>query len=153
MSEVKKKGWQKRRRRNKKGVKRGKEKRRKRTKRRLSEQDVRVLFLWKLLISSVKGEIWRVVVVFLGGEKPDDLFDFEPHTRVEVPMVPTVTDVLVSHSSVVTERCEVSSCCSDWEFVEPQSCSFSKKAGLDSYAGRDEVRRFTSESAPPSRKA
>ena len=32
-------------------------------------------------------------------------------------------------------------------FVEPQSFSFSKKRGLDSYAGRDEVRRFTSESA------
>ena len=38
-----------------------------------------------------------------------------------------VADVPVSPSSVVTELCEVSPCCSDWEFVEPQSFSFSKK--------------------------
>ena len=37
-------------------------------------------------------------------------------------------------------------------FVEPQSFSFSKKADLDNYAGRDEVRRFTSESAPALKK-
>ena len=42
-------------------------------------------------------------------------------------VVPDVTDVPVSPSSVVTEFCDVSSWCSDWEFVEPQSFSFSKK--------------------------
>ena len=68
----------------------------------------------------------------------------EPDARARVRMVPDVTDVPVSPSSVVTELCDVSSCCSDWEFVEPKSFSFSKKAGLDSYAGRDEVRRLTS---------
>ena len=71
--------------------------------------------------------------------------------RVRMRMVPDVTDVPVSPSSVVTELCDVSSCCSDWEFVEPQSFSFSQKR-LDSHAGRDEVRRFTSESAPTLKK-
>ena len=28
---------------------------------------------------------------------------------------------------MVTEPCDVSSCCSDWKVVEPQSFSFSKK--------------------------
>ena len=35
-------------------------------------------------------------------------------------MVPDVTDVPVSPSSVVTEFCDGFSFCSDWEFVEPQ---------------------------------
>ena len=48
--------------------------------------------------------------------KPEDLSDCEPETRVDVTVVP---DVPVSPSSVVTEMCEVSPCCSDWEFVEP----------------------------------
>ena len=34
-------------------------------------------------------------------------------------MVPDVTDVLVSPSSVVTELCDGFSCCSEWDFVEP----------------------------------
>ena len=57
-------------------------------------------------------------------------------------------EVLVSPSSVVTELCYASPCCSDWEFVEPQSLSLSKKACTlwYRYAGRDEVRRITSES-------
>ena len=42
--------------------------------------------------------------------------------------VTDVTDVPVSPSSVVTEFCDGFSFCSDWEFVEPQSFSFSKKA-------------------------
>ena len=41
--------------------------------------------------------------------------------------VPDVTDVLVSSSSMVTELCDGFSCGSDWDFVEPQHCSFSKK--------------------------
>ena len=67
-----------------------------------------------------------------------------------VRVVPDVTEVyLSSPSSVVTELCDVSPCGSDWEVVEPQSCSFSKKRArcLYRYAGRDEVRRLTSESA------
>ena len=39
-------------------------------------------------------------------EKLEDLFDFEPDTRVEVQVVLDVTDVLVSRSSVVTEFCD-----------------------------------------------
>ena len=41
--------------------------------------------------------------------------------------VPDVTHVLVSPSSLVTELCDEYSFCSDWDFVEPQSFSFSKK--------------------------
>ena len=46
---------------------------------------------------------------------------------VAVPEVPDVTGVPVSPSSVVTEFCGGFSCCSDWDFVELQSFSFSKK--------------------------
>ena len=64
-------------------------------------------------------------------------------------MVPDGIDVPVSPSSVVTELFDISPCCSDWEFVEPQSFSFSQKACtlLNRYAGRDEVRSLTSDSA------
>ena len=70
------------------------------------------------------------------------------------PVVPDVTDVPVSPSSVVTELFDVSSFCSDREFVEPQFFSFTKKACtlLFSYAGSDEVRRLTSESASDNEK-
>ena len=65
--EVKKKERQEPRRMKRKSVRRGKERRRKkRTKRRRSEEDVRVLFLLRLLKFLVKGETWRVVVIFLG---------------------------------------------------------------------------------------
>ena len=56
-----------------------------------------------------------------------EAFYCEPDSRARVCMVPDVTDVPVSPSSVVTELCDVSSCCSCWKFVEPQSLSFSKK--------------------------
>ena len=46
------------------------------------------------------------------------------HVRV----VLDVTDVPVSPSSVVTEFCQVFSCCSDREDVVPQSFSFSPKS-------------------------
>ena len=46
---------------------------------------------------------------------------------LEVPDVTDVTDVLVSSSSMVTELCGGFSCGSDWDFVEPQHCSFSQK--------------------------
>ena len=58
-----------------------------------------------------QGEIWRVL------EKPEDLSDCEPETRVDAPVVPDVTDVPVSPSSVVTEFCDGFSCCSDWDLV------------------------------------
>ena len=51
----------------------------------------------------------------------DDLSDRELVSCELVRVVPDVIDVLVSPSSMVTEICEVSPCCSDWEFVEPQS--------------------------------
>ena len=41
--------------------------------------------------------------------------------------MPVVPVVAVSPSSVVTEVCDGFSLDSDWEFVEPQSFSFSKK--------------------------
>ena len=54
-------------------------------------------------------------------EKTEDLSDRESEAWADVLVVLEVTDVLVSLSSVVTELCDVFSCCSDWEFVEPQS--------------------------------
>ena len=49
------------------GQNRGEEmSRKKRTKRGVFKEGLSVLFLWRLLISSVREEIWRVVVVFLG---------------------------------------------------------------------------------------
>ena len=47
-----------------KGEKR--KRRKKRMKRRRSEEDVRVVFLWRLLKSLVKGETWRVMVARRG---------------------------------------------------------------------------------------
>ena len=47
--------------------KRRRKERKKRTKRELLEEDVMVWFLWRLSISLVKGEFWRLVVVFIGG--------------------------------------------------------------------------------------
>ena len=54
-------------------------------------------------------------------ENLDDSSDCELVSCELVRVVRDVIDVLVSLSSVVTELCEVSSLCSDWEFVEPQS--------------------------------
>ena len=51
-------------------------------------------------------------------EKPDDLSECEPVSWGLVRVVPDVTDVPASPSSVVTEFREVSSMCSDREFVE-----------------------------------
>ena len=70
------------------------------------------------------------MVIFLGEtflDKPEDLSVRESEAWVVVPVVPDVTDLLVSPASVVTEFCDGSSCCPDWELVEPQSLSFSKK--------------------------
>ena len=82
-------------------------------------------------------------------EELDDLSDHELASCELVRAVPGVTDVLVSPSSVVTELCDGSPCDSDREFVEPQSFFFLKKACTSwyRYAGRDEVRRLTSDHA------
>ena len=61
-------------------------------------------------------------------DKPEDLSDRKSEVWVDVSMVLDVTDVPVSPSSVVKEFCDGFSCCSDSEFVEPQSFSFSQKA-------------------------
>ena len=67
-------------------------------------------------------------------DNPADLSDCEPDSFALVRVVPDVTDVLVSPSSVVTELFDVSPCCLDWDFVELQSFSFSKRrahCGID----------------------
>ena len=75
--------------------------------------------------------------------------DCDSGTGTSVLLLLVVTDVTVSPSSVVTEVCDGFSLGSDGELVEPQSFSFSQKACslLDSYAGRDEVRKFISKNA------
>ena len=82
-------------------------------------------------------------------DKPEALSDREPVSGGLVRVVPDVTDMPVSPSSVVTEFRDVSSMCSDREFVEPQSFSFSKKRAQ---CCTDEVRKLTSESAPAFKK-
>ena len=87
-------------------------------------------------LGSCGGLTWEDLL-----EKHEDLSGCDPDSWAHVRVVPDVTDVLVSPSSVVTEFCEFFSCCSDWEDVEPQSFSFSKKRAhsLYKYARRDEV--------------
>ena len=68
-------------------------------------------------------------------------------TGTNGPVVPVVTDVLVSLSSVVAEVCHCFSLGSDWEFVEPQSFAFPKKRSfMRAENQRDELRRVASES-------
>ena len=91
----------------KKGAKRGEEKgREKRTKRELLKEDVTVLFLWRPLNFFGKREIRRVAVIFSWEDlldKLEDLSGREFEARVFVLVVPDVTDLPVSPSSVVTE--------------------------------------------------
>ena len=80
-------------------------------------------------------------------EKPEDLSDCEPVSSARVRVVP---DATVSPSSVVTEFCDVSLCCSDREFVEPQSFSFSRKRALCCASTQEEMRYEGSQGkAPP----
>ena len=79
-------------------------------------------------------------------DKLEDLSDRESETRTDVSAVLVVIDVLVYLSSVVIEFCDDLSCCTEWEFVEPPSFSFSKKRAHSCTVGRDEVWRTTSES-------
>ena len=93
-------------------------------------------------LESCGGLSWRDLL-----EKPEALFDSEPATRVEVPVV---LDVPVSPSSVVTEFCDVFSCCPNWEFVEPKSFSFSKKRAHSCTVTQEEMRSQGSQvKAPP----
>ena len=62
-----------------------------------------------------------------------------------LPGVSEVMDVPVSPSSVVTELCDVFSCCSDREFVEPQSFSFSTKSA---HCGTDTQEEMRYEGSP-----
>ena len=83
-------------------------------------------------------------------ETPEDLSDCEPETRLNVTVVLDVTDVPVSPSSVVTEFCDGFPFCSDWEFVEPQSFSFSKKRAHSWTVTQEEMRFEGSQAkAPP----
>ena len=59
--------------------------------------------------------------------KPEGLSDRELVSSGLVRVVPDVTDV---PSSMVTEFCDVSSMCSDREFVEPQSFSSPKNVHI-----------------------
>ena len=69
--------------------------------------------------------------------EPDDLIDCVPVSCELVCVVLDVTDLLVSLSSVVTELCDVSPCCSD---REPQSFSFSKKRAHCCTDAQEEMR-------------
>ena len=73
-------------------------------------------------------------------DNPEDLSDCEVDSCAHVRVVPDVTDVPVSPSFVVTELCDVSPCGSNWEFVEPQSFSFSKRRAHCGTDTREEMR-------------
>ena len=73
-------------------------------------------------------------------EKLENWCKCEPDSCAHVRVVLAVTAVPVSPSSVVTEFCEVSSCCSDWEEVFPQSFAFSKKRALCCTGTQEQVR-------------
>ena len=135
---MKKERWKSAMRMKKEWAKKREEKGRKeRTKRGLLNGDVQGLFPWRLKKFLVEKEIWRVVVIFLG---KTSWISRESEARVVVPIMLDVTDVLVSPSSVVTELCDGFSCCSDWEFVEPQSFSFSKKRAHSCTVSQEEIR-------------
>ena len=82
-------------------------------------------------------------------EKHEDLFDCEPDSCAFVRVMPDVTDVLVSPSSLVTEFCEVFSCCSDWEDVGLRSFSFSRKRAQCCTSAQEEMRYEGSQGKAP----
>ena len=86
----------------------------------------------------------------MGGSRGEVLSECEHLSCALVRVVLDVTDVLLSPSSVVTEFCDVSSLCSDWEFVEPQSFSFSKKRALCYTSTQEEMRYEGSQVKAPS---
>ena len=76
-------------------------------------------------------------------EEPQDLPDCELVSCELVLVVPDVSDVIdvpVSPSSVVTELSDVSPFCSDRDFVEPHSFSFSKKLAHCGTDTQEEIR-------------
>ena len=77
--------------------------------------------------------------------KADDLSDCDPESWAGVCAVPDVTVVLVSLSSVVTECFGGASWDLDWESVEPQSSSFSKKRAYVWTVSQEEMRYGSSE--------
>ena len=64
-------------------------------------------------------------------------------------LVCTCIYVLVSPSSVVTEFCDGFSCCSDWEDVEPQSFSFSRRRAHCCTSTQEEMRYESSQVKGP----
>ena len=120
-------------------------------------EDVKVLFLWKpRKFYSQGGDLessgdlsWEDLL-----DKPEDLSDRESEACEVVPVVPDVTVVLVSPSSVVTECSGDVSLDSDCEFVEPQSSSFSKKRAFVGTVAQEEMRYECSpvKAPPPSRR-
>ena len=104
-------------------------------KKRIREEEKEENETLRLLTFLVKGRIGRAVAL----------------TRTVVPVVLVVTDVLVSLSSVVTEVCDGFSLGSDWEFVEPQSFSFSHKRSFACAENQGEMScEGTPVKAPPS---
>ena len=80
---------------------------------------------------------------------PCGVSDCVSGTGTSGPVVPVVTEVLVSPSAVVTEVCDGFSFGFDGELLEPQSFSFSKKRAHWP-AAQDEVRyESSSAKAPP----
>ena len=106
----------------KKQTKRGEEKgRKKRTERGLIKECVAVLFPQKPFFCQ-GGELescgdlsWEDLL-----DKPEDLSDRVSEAWVVVPVVLDVSDVPVSLLLWSLSFCDGFSCCSDWEFVEPQ---------------------------------
>ena len=66
-----------------------------------------------------------------GWDDPGGSSDCDSGDGASVLAVLAVTGVPVSPSSAVTEISEGVALASDWEFVEPQSSSFSKKRSFD----------------------
>ena len=81
-------------------------------------------------------------------ENLDDLSDGESESRVDLSSVPAVSDVLVS-PSVVTECFDDVSLDLDWEFVESQSFSFSKKRAHSWTVTQEEMRYESSSARTP----
>ena len=84
-------------------------------------------------------------------EEPEDLLGREPVSGAQVRAVLDVTDAPVSPASVATQFCHRFSLCSDWEFVEPQSFSFSNKRAHSCAVTQEEM-RFESSQVKSSRR-
>ena len=85
---------------------------------------------------------------------PCGVSDCDSEAGTSVPVVPVVLVVPVSPSSVVTEVCDGFSLDSDWEFVEPQSFSFSQKRSsvLEENPGEMGYEGSPVKAPPPSRR-